>query len=168
MEKQAIVISDVQFSRDHFTLGPVSLSIPEGYITAIVGPNGSGKSTLFHMLMNQIKPQSGTISVLDRQVGEENDDEFALYLLDKFKRKYATILSTDDLKRERIFVDILEKMLKKNTVVKNESYVSKVQQFVSMRAYVPGDFEYISMSAWLNSKISADSYYKCLLQLVRA
>ncbi len=75
MEKQAIVISDVQFSRDHFTLGPVSLSIPEGYITAIVGPNGSGKSTLFHMLMNQIKPQSGTISVLDRQVGEENDDE---------------------------------------------------------------------------------------------
>jgi len=75
MEKQAIDVSDVQFSRDHFTLGPIDLQIPKGYITAIVGPNGSGKSTLFQMLMNQIKPQSGTITVLDQNIDEHNDEQ---------------------------------------------------------------------------------------------
>jgi hypothetical protein len=97
---------------------------------------------------------------------EERDEEFATYLLDKFKRKYASILSGNDLQREKRFIDLLEKILKKSTVVKQETYVSKVRQFISMRTYIPGDFEYISMNAWLQSKISGSRYYDCLLEIV--
>lgn len=75
MEKSAIVLSDVVIKRDQFTLGPLKLSIPEGYVTAIVGPNGSGKSTLFSALMNFTKPDSGSIEVLGQTLSTENDDE---------------------------------------------------------------------------------------------
>ncbi|URN92597.1 MAG: ABC transporter ATP-binding protein [Candidatus Pristimantibacillus lignocellulolyticus] len=75
MEKQAIVVADMKVMRDRFTLGPLQLSIPEGYVTAIVGPNGSGKSTLFNCLMNFMKPSKGNITIFDHQLGLENDDE---------------------------------------------------------------------------------------------
>ena len=75
MEKQAIVVTDMKVRRDSFTLGPLNFNIPEGYVTAIVGPNGSGKSTLFNCLMNFMKAESGTITILDHQLGLENDDE---------------------------------------------------------------------------------------------
>jgi ABC-2 type transport system ATP-binding protein len=48
---------------DRFRLGPLDLSAEQGYITAIVGPNGSGKSTLFRMLMNLVKPESGSLTL---------------------------------------------------------------------------------------------------------
>lgn len=75
MSDQAIVLHDVKLSREHFSLGPLELSIPKGYVTAIVGPNGSGKSTLFQMIMNTVKPEQGNIEVLGQPLNEENDDE---------------------------------------------------------------------------------------------
>lgn len=75
MEKTAIEISDLRIVRDNFTLGPLNLTIPEGYVTAIVGPNGSGKSTLFSCLMNYIKPTNGKIKLLGEEIGLSNDDE---------------------------------------------------------------------------------------------
>jgi len=75
MGEHAITLQDVKLTRDHFTLGPISLSIPKGYVTAIVGPNGSGKSTLFRMTMNILKPHQGKVNVLDQQLNEQNDDE---------------------------------------------------------------------------------------------
>lgn len=74
MEELAIEVRDIVMKRDHFVLGPINLTIPKGYVTAIVGPNGSGKSTLFRMIMNLIKPQQGSITVLGEQLGFENDD----------------------------------------------------------------------------------------------
>lgn len=75
MGDQAIVLNNVKLTREHFALGPLELSIPKGYVTAIVGPNGSGKSTLFQMIMNTIKPQHGSIEVLGHRLNEQNDDE---------------------------------------------------------------------------------------------
>lgn len=75
MEKQAIVINDLIVRKDRFTLGPLQLAIPEGCVTAIVGPNGSGKSTLFSCLMNFVRPESGTITILGHELSADNDDE---------------------------------------------------------------------------------------------
>ncbi len=39
-----------------FTLGPLSLTVPQGAIYALIGPNGAGKSTTLNMLMGVGQP----------------------------------------------------------------------------------------------------------------
>jgi branched-chain amino acid transport system ATP-binding protein len=39
----------------------VSITIPEGSISAIIGPNGAGKTTLFNLLTGIYRPTSGSI-----------------------------------------------------------------------------------------------------------
>lgn len=46
----------------------VSLSIPKGKVTAIMGPSGTGKTTLLKLIAGQLKPDSGTISVQEKNV----------------------------------------------------------------------------------------------------
>ena len=44
---------------DHF-----NLEIREGEILGLLGPNGSGKSTTIRMMMNYVRPTSGTATIL--------------------------------------------------------------------------------------------------------
>ena len=97
---------------------------------------------------------------------EEKEEEFALYLLEKFKRKYKTFLSQPDLKREKIFIELLEGILKNRQYLSTEANKIKTRKYIALRTYIPGDFEYISMNAWLQSKLSGKSYYESFLQLV--
>jgi len=39
----------------------VSLSVPEGSLTALIGPNGAGKTTLFALMSGFLKPDTGTV-----------------------------------------------------------------------------------------------------------
>jgi ABC-2 type transport system ATP-binding protein len=64
MNASAIQLNGISKARGNFQLGPLDLTIPQGYVTAVVGPNGAGKSTLFSLLMNTITPDSGTITML--------------------------------------------------------------------------------------------------------
>ncbi len=98
---------------------------------------------------------------------EENDTEYALYLLEKIKRKYNVLLKTQDSKRERFFLTIVEKMIIRPTYIKTASFLADTRQFIKMKEFIPGDFEYISMGAWLNSKTTNTSYYDCFLEMVR-
>ncbi|MDQ6421375.1 ABC transporter ATP-binding protein [Paenibacillus sp. LHD-117] len=69
-----IRFENVAVKRSDFKLGPATLDIPSGYITAIVGPNGSGKSTLFRMALDLAKPDQGKVTVLGHDVGSGDDD----------------------------------------------------------------------------------------------
>ena len=71
----AIRFSGIAKRKPNFKMGPVSLEIPAGFITAIVGPNGSGKSTLFKMALDLEKPDDGTITVLGHGIGHGDDAE---------------------------------------------------------------------------------------------
>ncbi len=44
-------------------LRDVTLTIPDGRITAVIGPNGSGKTTLIKCLLGLVTPTSGTITI---------------------------------------------------------------------------------------------------------
>lgn len=46
-----------------FTLGPIDLELPEGYILGLVGENGSGKTTLIYTIMNLLPPESGIVRI---------------------------------------------------------------------------------------------------------
>jgi ABC-2 type transport system ATP-binding protein len=49
---------------EHFSLGPLNLTVPTGSIYALIGPNGAGKSTTLNMLVGAGRPGRGQIEVL--------------------------------------------------------------------------------------------------------
>lgn len=66
-QKGSIQVDNITYSysgaeRD-YALKDVSLTIPEGKVTAIVGESGSGKTTLIKLLQGFYKPNDGTIKV---------------------------------------------------------------------------------------------------------
>ncbi len=48
----------------HTALAPLDFIIPRGSVYALVGHNGAGKTTLMKLLLNMIRPTSGSASVL--------------------------------------------------------------------------------------------------------
>jgi ABC-2 type transport system ATP-binding protein len=61
MVQMAIELRNVLKRRRNKTIGPLTLNLPKGYITALVGQNGSGKSTLLNLLMQLTNPEEGEI-----------------------------------------------------------------------------------------------------------
>lgn len=46
----------------------VSFSVAAGELLAMIGPNGAGKSTCFNMLNGQLRPDSGSVTLLGRSL----------------------------------------------------------------------------------------------------
>ena len=67
----AIALRDVVKEFDGFrAVDGISLEIPAGGIFGLLGPNGAGKSTTIRMIMDIIRPDTGTISVLGKSSRE--------------------------------------------------------------------------------------------------
>src|SRR5260221_2831288 len=54
-------------------LSELTLSVPQGTVTALLGPNGAGKTTAVRLITGALKPSAGTVRVfgLDPTHGEE-------------------------------------------------------------------------------------------------
>src|SRR5436305_7428241 len=52
-------------------LNDVSFDVPQGSVFGILGPNGSGKTTLLGILMDILRPTSGTYSLFGKIPDEE-------------------------------------------------------------------------------------------------
>ena len=46
----------------------LNLTIEPGQVWGVLGPNGAGKSTCFNMLMGQLKPSSGTVQLMGKNI----------------------------------------------------------------------------------------------------
>ena len=46
----------------------VSFDLAKGELLALIGPNGAGKSTCFNMLMGLLKPSSGTVQLMGKNI----------------------------------------------------------------------------------------------------
>ena len=60
----AIELNHICKSFGEFAIRDLSLTVPSGTICGLVGENGAGKSTTIRLLMNALRPDSGTARVL--------------------------------------------------------------------------------------------------------
>ncbi len=61
-----------QFAKgDRPAVNHISLSLPQGYILALLGPSGCGKTTLLRLIAGFEAPQSGTIELAGQTVSAE-------------------------------------------------------------------------------------------------
>ena len=58
-------------------LPPINVALNEGDLIALIGPNGAGKSTLFKTLTAHIKPVSGSIELMGRELSSYSPREKA-------------------------------------------------------------------------------------------
>jgi ABC-2 type transport system ATP-binding protein len=59
----ALVLTGVTKRLGKFVLGPLSLSVPRGSVTALIGPNGAGKTTTLDLALGLGTPDCGAIEV---------------------------------------------------------------------------------------------------------
>lgn len=78
-KKARIQAEHLSFSyvKDREVIRDVSLSLPEGAITALIGANGCGKSTLFHLLTGRLKPSGGAVCLDGTAVENMKRQDFA-------------------------------------------------------------------------------------------
>ena len=50
----------------------LDLAVPEGEVFGFLGPNGAGKSTTINMLLDFVRPTTGTVKVLGRNAQAES------------------------------------------------------------------------------------------------
>ena len=55
---------------DRVVVNDLSFSVDPGEMFGLIGPNGAGKTTTIRMVMDIIKPDSGTVSILGQKLGE--------------------------------------------------------------------------------------------------
>lgn len=66
--------------KDKAILPPINVSLDEGNLIALIGPNGAGKSTLFKTLTAHIKPISGSIELMGKDLSEYSSKEKAMLI----------------------------------------------------------------------------------------
>ena len=59
---------------DKVAVNDLSFEVEEGEIFGLIGPNGAGKSTTIRMMMNIMKSDHGSISILGRKLDENSKD----------------------------------------------------------------------------------------------
>lgn len=81
----AIEVNEMTKTLGNFTLGPISLTLPEGCVLGLIGENGAGKSTLISLLLGLKRPDGGSYTLL----GETAPDDTASALL---RQKIGVVL----------------------------------------------------------------------------
>jgi len=54
--------------RDRRVVDGVSIEVAAGEVVGLLGPNGAGKTTTFNMVVGLVRPDQGTVSLLDQPI----------------------------------------------------------------------------------------------------
>ena len=93
-----IELKDVtkEYSKGIAALNGISLTIEQGEFVFIVGDSGSGKSTLIRLLMKELDPTSGTITVMDEELGRMKHKD-----IPKYRRRIGVVFQDFRLLKDR-------------------------------------------------------------------
>ena len=85
-----------EYSKGIAALNGISIKIEPGEFVFIVGDSGSGKSTLIRLLMKELEPTSGKISVMGKDLGKLKHKEIPFY-----RRKIGVVFQDFRLLKDR-------------------------------------------------------------------
>jgi cell division transport system ATP-binding protein len=119
----------------HLALDRVSLAVNRGDFVFLVGPTGCGKSTLIKLLIRELEPTEGVVSIAGRDIG---------YLPDKKIPQLMRNIGT-------IFQDF--KLLPSRTVYENVAYALQVlgASRAEIRRKVPETLRLVGLSTKLHN-----------------
>lgn len=92
--EKAIRLLDVKktFDGSDYILKGIDLDIPKGSLTGVIGFSGTGKSVMLKHILGLIKPTSGHIEVLGRDLSQFSNDQ-----LTRFRQKFGVLFQSSAL-----------------------------------------------------------------------
>ena len=75
MSKTLLNIDAISHSFDSLLFSDVAMSLSESQSAAIIGRSGSGKSTLLHIISTFIRPHTGNVTLLDKDIYDLKDSK---------------------------------------------------------------------------------------------
>jgi len=97
--KTVIETHELCFSyRKQEVLRSINLEVPEGSVFGFLGVNGAGKSTTIRILLGLLSPQSGTVSILGKNVSADRELLRNVGSLIDFPSAYGHLSAYDNLK----------------------------------------------------------------------
>ena len=123
------------YSGGHLALDRVSLAVNRGDFVFLVGPTGCGKSTLIKLLIRELEPTEGVVSIAGRDIGNLPDKK-----IPQLRRNIGTI-----------FQDF--KLLPSRTVYENVAYALQVlgASRAEIRRKVPETLRLVGLSTKLHN-----------------
>ena len=85
-----------EYSKGIAALNGISLKIDQGEFVFVVGDSGSGKSTLIRLLLKELEPTSGTITVMKKNLGTMKHKAIPFY-----RRKMGVVFQDFRLLQDR-------------------------------------------------------------------
>ena len=76
----ALEIKNLRKVYPGFTLDNLNLTLPSGCILGLIGENGAGKSTTIKLILDLIRPDGGTITILGREHTRLNREDIGVVL----------------------------------------------------------------------------------------
>jgi len=100
MTQPAIDVTDLTFAYgEKMAVDGVSFSLAPGETLGLLGPNGAGKSTTIKMIIGQLRPKSGSISILGRTMPDDRDRiQAQMGVCFEEKNLYAAMSAAENLK----------------------------------------------------------------------
>lgn len=74
----AVEVKDLTKKFEGFTLDNISFTLPAGCIMGLVGENGAGKSTTLKLLLDMLRKDGGTISILGKDEKRVSKDDIGV------------------------------------------------------------------------------------------
>ena len=74
----AVEVKDLTKKFEGFTLDNISFTLPAGCIMGLVGENGAGKSTTIKLLLDMLRKDGGTISILGKDEKRVSKDDIGV------------------------------------------------------------------------------------------
>lgn len=116
-------------------LDNICFQIPTGETVAIVGPNGTGKTTLLEILMTLRKVDSGSVSILGKDAGEQKN-------VDDIRSKIGVMLQEGGMYNYIKLKEALDLFASFYSVGKEK--IDKLVEYFELKPYLNSKFEKLS------------------------